>query len=335
MRAFPAIVLFAAFGIAEFSSAEPASNSVVPIASAIVKKRAAKVLPGMPVELKTQDGWNLAAQYLPAKENKPTFILLHETGRGKESWYYLAKAMARRGIGMIAVDLRGHGNSQNPPPGAEAHWRKFRAEKNLNDWISMVQDVDAAMAYLKDAGVPAQSIGLGGADVGSSIALRYAAIHKDIRGIFMLSPGLSYREVLTVNAMRLYGKRPILMIVGADDKRSMAETPILYQFAKNAAGPENAILLNVEREHGARMLLVNKGLITKVVEWMESPQQFIEMLLLSTDTGHATFSNISASTDTERQDGAQSDQIPLPTSESDGTSELLSSDDASGSSLSE
>ena len=121
------------------------------------------------------------------------------------------------------------------------------------------------------------SIGVGGADVGSSIALKYAAVHSQIPMLFMMSPGMSYREILTVNAVRAYTKRPILLIVGADDNRSTRETAILYEFAKRSAGPENTQLLTAEREHGTRILVVNKGIPGKILEWIENPLQPLEV----------------------------------------------------------
>lgn len=199
-------------------------------------------------------------------------MLLHETGGRKENWYFLVKAMARRGLGALALDLRGHGGSQNPPAGQPAHWRKFPSPtKAYNEFNNMTLDVEAAVEYLQTQGVMPHHIAMGGADVGSSIALRYAAVHSQVPLLFMLSPGMSYREVLTVNAIRAYTKRPILLVAGADDNRSTRETAVLVEFAKRSAGPENTVLMPAEREHGTRMLMVNKDLIGKILDWVENP----------------------------------------------------------------
>lgn len=235
--------------------------------------RAARVLVGEPVALKTKDGWSLAARHHPARPDHLTFILLHQAGGRKEDWFLLARAMARRGLGVFALDLRGHGASRVPPPGSPAQWREFKTGKSYNEWGNMLGDVEAAVAYLGSSGVAESSIALGGADVGSSIALKYAAIHRQVPMVFLLSPGMSYREVLTVNAMRAYSKRPILMVVAADDRRSTAETAILHSFANKSAGPEYSALLNVEREHGTRMLGTNAGLISGILDWVRNPIQ--------------------------------------------------------------
>lgn len=237
-------------------------------------KRPPRVLPGKDVELKTKDGWTLAGRYSPAKEGLLTFVLLHETSGRKENWYFLARAMERRGLGFFALDLRGHGGSQSPPAGVAAHWRKWPAPtKVLNEFNNMTLDVEAAVEYLQSQQVLPTTIALGGADVGSSIALKYAAVHPQVPMLFMLSPGMSYREVLTVNAIRAYTRRPILLVVGADDNRSTRETAVLHHFAKQAAGPENTTLITAERERGTRILVVNKGVIGQILDWVENPTQ--------------------------------------------------------------
>ena len=86
-------------------------------------------LPGIEIELKTQDGWRLKAKYLPAKTGKQTYILLHGAGYRKEFWWLMARSLSRAGCGMLALDLRGHGESQVGPDGKPASWRKFKVTK--------------------------------------------------------------------------------------------------------------------------------------------------------------------------------------------------------------
>ena len=272
------------------SAAPKAAAPAAPVEAAAAKtKRPAKVLAGNDVELKTKDGWTIAAKYLPAQLPKPTVILLHETGGRKENWYTMGRAMAKRGIGFLALDFRGHGASQSPPAGQPANWRKFPAPtKAQNEWNNLALDVDAAVEYLATQNVPIASIGVGGADVGSSIGLKYAAVHNQIPFLFMLSPGMSYREILTVNAIRAYTKRPILLVVGADDNRSTRETAILYEFAKRSAGAENTQLITAEREHGTRILVVNKDITGQILDWVENPTQSLEVPVESTGTPAGT-----------------------------------------------
>lgn len=266
------------------SAGDPAPAPASAVVKPAGKAKPKRVLPGEDVSLITRDGWTLNAKYVPAKENQYTFVLLHNGAGRKEDWYFLAKAMQRRGVGMLAPDLRGHGTSVGAPPGQPDAWRKFVVTKQYNEWNNMSMDVEAAVAYLKEKNVPETSIALGGGDVGASLALRYAAVHKQAPFLFMLSPGMAYREVLTINAMRAYAERPVLMIVANDDKRSTAETAILFEFAKRGVGADKATLFSVDREHGTKMLQVNKGLITRLLDWVDNPISDPEATELSTAT---------------------------------------------------
>lgn len=230
-----------------------------------------KLMPGLLVDLKTADGWALKAKHLPAKGEQKTIVLLHGTGGRKEDWYYLARALAGWGYGYLAVDFRGHGESRVAPDGQAASWHKFRVTKTENEFANMSRDVDAAVAYLGAQGIFEEQIGIIGADVGSSIGLKFAATHPKIPLTVLLSPGLHYKEVLTVNAMRAYRARPILMIYSEADKYSSRETPLLYGFAKLSTGEANVTLLTVAQEHGVKMLRRHRELIPKIIDWLGNP----------------------------------------------------------------
>ena len=82
-------------------------------------KPAGPSLPGEAVELKTVDGWALKAMFAPSVPGKMTLLLLHGTGQRKEDWKRLAFPLTRAGYGVMAVDLRGHGESRITPAGEE------------------------------------------------------------------------------------------------------------------------------------------------------------------------------------------------------------------------
>jgi len=237
------------------------------------KSRKVRELPGEPVEFKTVDGWTLKGQYLPSGTGKWTFILLHEAGGSKQNWYWISRKMKARGLGFLALDLRGHGLSQAAPEGQPSSFRRFKSSKDNNDWDNMREDISSAVAFLKEKGVDPVNVALGGAAVGGSVAIRYAALHPEVPLVFLLSPGMSHQGVPTPNALRAYKKRPLLLVVGDDDKRSSAEIPIIFQFARLGAGAENVYLLRVPRGHGTRMLYYNRGVMDRILDWAEDPTQ--------------------------------------------------------------
>lgn len=259
-----AVLLVAAMSIA--ASAAPAPKAPA--------KPAGPFLPGEPVELKTVDGWALKAMFAPSVPGKMTLLLLHGTGQRKEDWKRLAFPLIRAGYGVMAVDLRGHGDSRVSPSGEELTWKKLRATPTANDFADMSRDAEAAVGWLAGQGVPEDSIGLIGSEVGGSIAIRYAATHQKVPLVVMLSPGMRWQEVLTPNALRALKRptpTPVLMICSEADKRSSKEVPILHAFAKAAVGPTHATLIMVPQERGTRMFKAQRSLVGQVIDWLGNP----------------------------------------------------------------
>ncbi len=263
-----AALLVAALSIG--ASAAPAPKP----APAKAVKPSGPSLPGQPVELKTVDAWTLKAMFAPSVPGKMTLLLLHGTGQRKEDWKRLAFPLTRAGYGVMAVDLRGHGESRTSPSGEELTWKKLRATPTANDFADMSRDAEAAVAWLTGQGVPEDSIGFIGAEVGGSIAIRYAATHQKVPLVVMLSPGMRWQEVLTPNALRAL-KRPIptplLMVYSEADKRTAKEIPILIAFAKAAVGERHATLITVPQERGIRMFKAQRALIGQVIDWLGNP----------------------------------------------------------------
>ncbi|MDP3541993.1 MAG: alpha/beta fold hydrolase [Elusimicrobiota bacterium] len=256
----PAVLLVVALAVG--AGAAPAS------------KPAGPSLPGEAVELKTVDGWTLKAMFAPSVPGKLTLLLLHGTGQRKEDWKRLAFPLTRAGYGVMAVDLRGHGESRVSPSGETLTWKKLRATRTANDFAEMSRDAEAAVGWLAGQGVPEDSIGLIGSEVGGSIAIRYAATHQKVPLVVMLSPGMRWQEVLTPNALRALKRpipTPVLMVYSEADKRTAKEVPILYAFAKSAVGDRHATLITVPQERGTLMFRAQRALVGQVIDWLSDP----------------------------------------------------------------
>ena len=263
-----AVLLVAALGLRAGAAPAPKTASKAPA------KPAGPTLPGEPVELKTVDGWTLKARFAPSVPGKMTLLLLHGTGQRKEDWKRLAFPLTRAGYGVLAVDLRGHGESRVSPSGEELTWKKLRATPSANDFADMSRDAEAAVAWLAGQGVPEDSIGLIGSEVGGSIAIRYAATHQKVPLVVMLSPGMRWQEVLTPNALRALKRAiptPILMVYSEADKRTAKEVPILLAFAKAAVGERHVTLIAVPQERGTRMFKAQRALVGQVIDWLGNP----------------------------------------------------------------
>jgi len=262
------------------------------------------VLPGITINLDAKDGWKLTAKYSPPQPGRLSLLLLHGTGGRKEDWRRLAKPLFRLGYGYLALDLRGHGESHAAPEGKPTVWKKFVVSKEYNEYLNMMADLEAGVDYLVGQGIPEDRIAIIGADVGGSLGLRYAALHPKLPLVALLSPGMKYQEVTTVNAMRLYKGRPILMVYSEADKTSAHETPVLYGFAKISAGASKVTLLVAPQEHGARML--RGPVIGQIVAWLQNPIQPEVTASSATAVAPAP-----ASSDTIKDEDEPADAAPL------------------------
>lgn len=266
----PAVLL--AFALSAAAAQGPATPPAPP---APAKKTS--TLPGTELEFKSVDGWTLHAVWEKSAEGKPTVVLLAGTGQRKEEWRAFARALIKAGYGYAALDMRGHGESRTTPAGELITYRKLRAGNAMkgaaNDYEDMTRDVEALVASLTGQGVIEESIGVMGAEVGGSVAVKYAAVHPKVPFVIMLSPGLAWQEIPLVNAVRAFKGRttPFLMVHSEADKRSAKETPLLYAFAKNSVGDNNTTLIVVPEERGTRMLRKNKDLTASIVAWIGDP----------------------------------------------------------------
>ncbi|MFI5361494.1 MAG: alpha/beta hydrolase [Elusimicrobiota bacterium] len=269
-------------------------------------------IPGTDLEVTAVDGWKLHAVWRKADAGKATVLLLAGTGQRKEEWRQFARALARAGYGYAALDMRGHGESRTTPSGELINYKKLRALKGANDYEDMTRDVEALIGNLAGQNVPEESIGVMGAEVGGSVAVKYAAVHSRVPFVIMLSPGLAWQEIPLVNAVRAFKGRatPLLMVHSEADKRSAKETPLLYAFAKNAVGENNTTLIVVPEERGTRMLRRNKDLTQRILLWLADPHPSSVAVSTSAAVGTAVSTQAAPSS----PDGTNLDEEPLPES---------------------
>ena len=221
------------------------------------------------VMLTADDGWNLNARYLAAAPGAPTVIFIHTQKSDLTEWETWFKPMKRYGFGYLALDLRGHGNSFVRPDGSTATWRSFSLGGSDNEYNKMLRDVDAALAYLSTNSVTGQIV-LAGSVLGANLAIKAAAIHPEVAMVIALSPALNVNDVLSVNPLRVYGKRPLLLVAGADKERQYKEFQLLNDIAKNACGKANVTVI-VEAK-GIGPSLVTRYNVRRLLDWINNPR---------------------------------------------------------------
>jgi pimeloyl-ACP methyl ester carboxylesterase len=121
------------------------------------------------VRLRTADGLELAAAYLPPRPGKPVLVFFHGNG---DSWDGAAQANAvlvAAGYGVLVPEYRGYGTNPGSP-----------SETGL------YADGRAALGWLVAQGVPERQIVLVGNSLGSGVATQLASERK-VRALVLVS----------------------------------------------------------------------------------------------------------------------------------------------------
>ncbi len=119
-------------------------------------------------------GETLAGWYVPSI-NRAAVILLHSGGIHRLGVMREGRALAEAGFGVLMYDRRAHGESTG--------------EHNSSGWYD-VEDIPAALDYLRRPDVDSHRIGVFGASIGGQVALRAAAAHPELRAVMADGPSL-------------------------------------------------------------------------------------------------------------------------------------------------
>ena len=207
------------------------------------------------VTLHSEDGVTLAATwYEPSSRPGPALILIHMLHRSRRDWDAVAQRLASDGIGALAIDLRGHGESGGAAGGADPA---------QPDYTSMVLDVRAARRYvMQRSDVQPSRIGIVGASIGANLAALGAGADTSVASLALLSPSLDYRG-LRIEAVLKKFTRPVLLVASDDDAYAARSARDLQ---KGGGGVREVLLLK-QAGHGTSMLSRDPGLPGALVDW--------------------------------------------------------------------
>ncbi|MEK7383012.1 MAG: alpha/beta fold hydrolase [Elusimicrobiota bacterium] len=203
------------------------------------------------VEFKTPDGWTISADYRPPRRRGMVMILAHGVASSKGEWSRFADGLAAKGVGSLAVDLRGHGESTKGPNGE----RDFKDFDATGEWVKAALDLRAAAAWLEARGVKPSRVAFGGASIGAHLASQVSAARSATPCLLLLSPGPDYRGV------RLVAKPGLKVLVVASPADRYAHQT-LEPFSK----VKGAETLSAPDGHGVQVFNDAKTL-DRVVAW--------------------------------------------------------------------
>jgi len=197
------------------------------------------------VSFKTEDGVEIVGTWHPTTvKDAPTVICLPMYRNVRGSYKPLVAPFTLLGMNVLAIDLRGHGDS------APALKRSVE-QRDAKVFNAMHLDVKAAIEFVERAkGCDRTRIGLIGASVGCSVTIdatrRYPG---DVRAAAILTPGAKYLGVDSLAHIKQWPGTRIFTFVSSEEEKKSA--PVMK--ALDAFDGSNYVVLPGKGIHGTRM----------------------------------------------------------------------------------
>lgn len=174
------------------------------------------------VTAEATDGLTLVGEFYAAREPAPSILLLHMLGSQRSAWQPLVPILARAGYNILAVDLRGHGETR----GAR-NWSL--AESDTETWINWLQEQPTSETM---------PVALVGASIGANLALVGCAADERCATAIALSPGLDFQGVTPEFAIEGLADRPVLLVASQDDTTSADAVKTFFFNARGELGAQ-------------------------------------------------------------------------------------------------
>jgi pimeloyl-ACP methyl ester carboxylesterase len=217
----------------------------------------------------SDDGVSLVGSYykpsIGINNSTPSVILLHMLGSDRGTWDNFAQKLSQNGYAVLSVDLRGHGESIKQA-NSTISYQSFMPRNFKN----MTLDVKAAKKYLaEERDANPNQISIIGASIGANLALNYAASDQSIKSVILLSPGLNYRGISTLDSIMKY-KNPTYIVAAEKDSESAKDSKILCEKITCA---ENLRIFENSNDHGTDILsnkMLGSELQDIILSWLDS-----------------------------------------------------------------
>jgi pimeloyl-ACP methyl ester carboxylesterase len=180
------------------------------------------------VEYVTSDGVTISGTFVGGDEGEdhapgPVAVLVHQLGSTRAEWAPLVQALTRAPrISVLAIDLRGHGESTRAGD-TTLDFNTF----DEADWAKLEIDIAGAIALARER-FEADRVVLVGSSIGSSAVIRAAASDPSVSAVVAISPGRAYRGLDAMSPIAALSGKPFLALASvgeadsAESARAMA-----------------------------------------------------------------------------------------------------------------
>ncbi len=259
-----------------------------------------------PETLITKDNFRIAITYYPSglKQDASVVVLLHGLSGNQLDWGVLPKQLQNEGYAVIAVDLRGHGQSKGANEEVETKPAKGKTTKSpktgkatvdaasltARDYQSMVGfDMEAVKQFIfaehQKKKLNMNRTAIIGAGLGAAVALKSAAVDwlkaphsdgpvgnrtprgQDVRALVLLTPDAEIAGLplpADIKTLRLIPDVAMMFGVGQKDKLDKGQTKKLYDQAVTLKDNEKRMYLQEYPTPARGSAMLGKGLPVEV-----------------------------------------------------------------------
>ncbi len=200
------------------------------------------------VETTASDGLVLRGDFYLIDAGRPTILLLHQLYTNRTSWTPYIGALTGAGFNVLAVDLRGHGQTRG----------------RIN-WAAAITDISVWFNWLRTQGIRGDAFITMGSSIGSSLAIVGCANDAGCRTAVALSPGWASNGVRVEDALKtgLVGRK-ILIMHTVRDRFPALGVPQMVQ-----AAPDVVVVQTYPGNvHGMDMLRREETAMQRILEWL-------------------------------------------------------------------
>lgn len=222
-------ILFSALGAAPVA---PAPKLAPPTPRRVVVRPAVPAIPAAAVparlegaeevEIGTRDRLTLGGSYYPPATKSglaPGVLVLHDAGKDRTQGSEYCEYLAKKGFGVLALDVRGHGRSTT----AELDWSKEDEAGRTRLWSFAIRDVEAGADFLREQDkVHASNLTVVGVGAAGGLAVRHAIDDENTRAVVLIAPGENNYGFDLENGIADLEGLPTLVVTGTK-QRDVAE----------------------------------------------------------------------------------------------------------------
>jgi pimeloyl-ACP methyl ester carboxylesterase len=220
---------------------------------------------GEVVQLVAEDKIALSATYFAPRDKKdrsPAVILVHDAGADRGQLAKLGPYLQKKGFGVLALDLRGHGASV----GQQTPWTEQDPGDREKTWAFAMRDLKAATDFLRHrSDIHTSNLTLIGFGTGCNLVAQYGVRDENVRAVILMSPRGNRLGFNLLGDMEDLAGLPTLLIVSKDARKGAER----MQDAVHDTVSEDFIEISVLKSKTDK-LLSDRSLNSKLYSWLRN-----------------------------------------------------------------